>query len=114
VGDSPIPGAGAYADSEIGAAAATGQHTIYKKNMFCKLSLHKGTVPGDFRPRFFALKHPSWAPDEGAKTFSNIKANLRRYSNFSTNESNGPGILYRQYLSKTYMFPNCPTPPLKK
>jgi hypothetical protein len=32
----------------------------------------------------------------------------------STNDSNGPGSLSREYLSKTYMFPNCPTPPLKK
>jgi hypothetical protein len=29
-------------------------------------------------------------------------------------QSNGPGSLEREYLSKTYMSPNCPTPPLKK
>jgi hypothetical protein len=33
----------------------------------------------------------------------------------STNHSNGPGAFKgnREYLSKTYMFLNCPTPPLK-
>jgi hypothetical protein len=28
--------------------------------------------------------------------------------------TNGPGSLWREYLSKTYMFPKCPTPPLNK
>jgi hypothetical protein len=32
---------------------------------------------------------------------------------WSTNDSNGPGSLYREYISKTYMFPNCPTQLLK-
>jgi hypothetical protein len=31
----------------------------------------------------------------------------------STNDLNGPGSLKMEYLSKTNMFPNCPTPPLK-
>ena len=32
VGDSPIPGAGAYADSQVGAAAATGKHGTLAAN----------------------------------------------------------------------------------
>jgi hypothetical protein len=44
--------------------------------------LLKGQCHEIFDPRFFSSKHPSWAPDYGAKAFSNINSNLRRYSNF--------------------------------
>jgi hypothetical protein len=36
-----------------------------------------------FDPRLFSLKHPSWAPDWGAKAFLNTNLNSRSYSKFS-------------------------------
>jgi hypothetical protein len=39
--------------------------------------------------------------------------NMASHARFM-NDSNGPGSLKWAFLSKTYMFSNCPTPPLKK
>jgi hypothetical protein len=38
----------------------------------------KGQCHEIFDPQFFSSKHPSWAPDWGAKAFSNINSNSRR------------------------------------
>ena len=50
VGDSPIPGAGAYADTEVGAAAATGDGDVMMRvlpSLLAVEAMRRGATPSE-------------------------------------------------------------------
>ena len=66
VGDSPIPGSGAYADSEVGAAAATGDGDVMMRlspSLLAVESMRRGASPpaaAEEAVARIALKYPDF------------------------------------------------------
>lgn len=67
VGDSPLPGAGAYADNEVGAAVATGDGDIIMR----------------FLPTFTAVEAMRMGTPPAVAAVMSIKRIVRHYSDFS-------------------------------